>query len=230
MKVKFGDVNPCPVRPTFTLYLICMKSKLADLISGLSLGSLVGIMIGLSISQVVGLVLGALTSLLVAFFGLKEDTKPNPSSKLLIGFFSISCLIFILIGIYLRNHNALAPTTNYYKEELSELHLDTNSINKIILLKKFGLTIAEQNETAVKYEPKAEAQTSTSLFSSPASQEERELIVERFEKESYEAVSRYLKNQGPLFDQFINSIEIDVPDTTIRKRIALQLIAITYKR
>lgn len=110
-----------------------------DIISGLALGLLVGIIIGLSIAQVTGIILGSLTSLLAAFFGLRPTKEGEVGNKTIIGAFSISCLLAILFGIYMRTHDLLAPSLQSEIKSYKEAQFTTQEIKDILYLKKFGL-------------------------------------------------------------------------------------------
>lgn len=208
-----------------------MKINVANAFSGLALGALVGFLIGLSISQVVGILLGALTSLLVTFFGLRETqstdaaTGNNPS-KTLISSFSIGCIVFILIGVHLRSRNSLAPSADYYRSELSDLHLDSNQVKRIVLLKRYGIAWEDKDEETVKSEPSA--QVNSSLYSAGNTEREKKTIVQQFEKFSLSQLGDFMSRQGQGYLQLFNTIDTDVNDSTTKKNILLQLIAITY--
>jgi hypothetical protein len=80
--------------------------------AGASLGLLVGLLIGLSSSEVVGLVVGALTALLGAFFGLKDNPPEAGASARWrrIAAFGICCTAAVLTGLYLRANNSLGQS------------------------------------------------------------------------------------------------------------------------
>jgi hypothetical protein len=208
-----------------------MKLSGTNLISGLALGGLVGLLIGLSISEVVGAVLGALTSLLVVFFGLKDGSSVTNLSKSLISAFCMGCIIFLIIGMILRTRGLLSPSVEFYQKELADLHLDSNQVKEIILLKKYGITYDEPNKKNLKFDEKAIAPSSVgSLFSSEIGKDETEQLVEKFEKMPYDSLVSYISKNGRLFNQFTESLDVDIPaDTVVKKRILLQLIVITYK-
>lgn len=208
-----------------------MKLSGTNLISGLALGGLVGLLIGLSVSEVVGAVLGALTSLLLVFFGLKDGSSVNNLSKSLISAFCTGCIIFLIIGITLRTRGLLSPSVGFYQKELADLHLDTNKVKEIILLKKYGITYDETNKKNLKFDEKAITPSSVgSLFSSEIGKDETEQLIEKLEKMPYDSLASYISKNGRLFNQFRESLDVDIPaDTVIKKRILLQLIVITYK-
>ncbi|WCT14712.1 hypothetical protein [Mucilaginibacter jinjuensis] len=127
-------------------------NKRTEIFSGSALGLLTGLIIGLSISQVVGIVLGALTSLLTLFFGLKPDTPNSADNKLnysLIGIFSFSCFISIILGIYIRTHNLLSPTL---KEKVNQWHQagysKTQALN-IAAFQEAGIVIGNDKITVM---------------------------------------------------------------------------------
>ncbi|WP_343851873.1 hypothetical protein [Algoriphagus jejuensis] len=110
-----------------------------DIFAGVFLGLLIGFMVGLSMSNVTGLILGALTSLLAAFFGFKENSQSARGNQVLIGTFSLSCLIAVFFGIYMRTQNVLSPSLNEEVKVYQELGFSTDEIKKIVLLEKTGL-------------------------------------------------------------------------------------------
>jgi hypothetical protein len=208
-----------------------MKTNGLSIISGLAFGSLVGLLIGLSVSEVVGAVLAVLTSLLVAFFGLKEGTSVNEFSKILVTAFCVGCICFLFIGIIVRTRNLLAPSIDYYKKELGSLHLDSEEIDRVILLKKYGISLQDQQGAALKFEEnKNDRSILGSLFASGATESKTEKLVGRFQKLSCDSIENYIEKQGSSFAQFRQSLDVDVRDTAIKKRILLQLIVITYPK
>ena len=110
-----------------------------EIFSGISLGILTGFIIGLSISQIAGIILGALTSLLAAFFGLKSGDEGKTANLVIIGSFSIACLVSIFMGLYMRTHNFLSPSLADQIKIYKSVPFDSIEIKKIILLKEFGL-------------------------------------------------------------------------------------------
>lgn len=110
-----------------------------DIFAGVGLGLLVGAIIGLSIAEVTGLILGTLTSLLTAFFGLRPTKKGEAGNKVIIGSFSLICLVGILGGMYLRNNNSFAPSLKEEIEEFQDANFTPEQIRNIIMVKRFGL-------------------------------------------------------------------------------------------
>jgi hypothetical protein len=110
-----------------------------NIFAGLGLGLLIGTIIGLSIAQVTGIILGALTSLLAAFFGLRSNKDGEIGNQIIIGTFSISCLLSIFFGLYIRTHNLLSPSLSSEIKEYKNAYFDTAEIKKIILFKELGL-------------------------------------------------------------------------------------------
>ncbi len=113
-----------------------MTPQKKDIFAGLFLGLLIGIMVGLSISQVTGIIIGSLASLLAAFFGLKNESNAR---QLLIGTFSLFCILGIFSGIYLRNTNALSPSIEDRIESFKTVDFSEKEIKQIILASEFGI-------------------------------------------------------------------------------------------
>jgi len=223
-----------------------MKTRLTKILSTFCLGALVGIILGLSISEVAGIVLGGLTSLLVTFLGLKMETdNEDPDSKIQVMSFSIGCLLFILIGITMRTHDVLSPSVAGYKNELQNLGLDSAEIQRIILLKHYGVEMQDgnikdihENSTGQAEDIKQAAEKpkpnhaldihSTTLFSAAEDHAPQAHDVARhFSTYSLEQLKTYILKQGLPYEQFYNNVS-EVNDTSKEKDILKQLIVICY--
>lgn len=113
-----------------------MKNKI---FSGIGLGLLTGTIIGLSIAQVTGIILGALTSLLSAYFGLRDNKEGETGNQVIIGWFGLTCAISIFLGMYIRTHNLIAPSFDNEIKKYQAASFDTAEIKKILLFKELGL-------------------------------------------------------------------------------------------
>jgi hypothetical protein len=110
-----------------------------DAFAGIGLGLLVGTIIGLSIAQVTGIILAALTSILAAFFGFKETKDAGQGNQIIIGTFGFTCLIAILLGVFLRTHNAFSPSLSQDLQPYKEANFSNEEIKKIMLFKDLGI-------------------------------------------------------------------------------------------
>lgn len=126
-----------------------MKQDNIALLSGIGLGILIGTCIGLSISEVVGVVLAALTSLLAAYFGLKppsEQSTPSRGQLIIVSAFSFSCVIAVLLSIYLRANNVLSPSPKKIMEDIRDVGFTEGEAKKIFLFRQYGISApGEQN-------------------------------------------------------------------------------------
>lgn len=106
----------------------------SQVFSSVGIGLLIGILLGLSTSPVVGLAVGSITALLASLLGLKipkkngeqatDDTTNREQQKLIgirAGFFGLTCVVGIFIGIYMRTHNVLSPPELTLKQQIAEL-------------------------------------------------------------------------------------------------------------
>lgn len=120
--------------------------------SGIGIGLLIGIIVGLSSSEVVSIILGALAALLAAFLGLQDQRasaeEEGPAintlkmSGLRAGSFGVSCVIAILLGMYLRTHQVLSDTISL-KEQVDvwvEAGYDTTQARQYVVFQKLGIT------------------------------------------------------------------------------------------
>lgn len=119
--------------------------------SGAGMGLLVGIIVGLSASEVVSIILGALAALLAAFLGLQDQRTANEDeesryrtlkmSGLRAGSFGVSCVIAILLGMYLRTHQVLSDTVSI-KEQVAvwaEAGYDTAQARQYVVFQNLGI-------------------------------------------------------------------------------------------
>jgi len=196
------------------------KNKYIEIFSGVGLGVLVGIVIGLSVSNVVGIVLGALTSLLATFFGLnsaKENLQNDlkyQTKPLIIIFFSITTVIFILIGIFLRTHNILSPTIEEQKSELIKMGIKEDDLGKTLLKIRYDIVLDSQGETVNN--ESTHNTTSTSLYGVQLN-----AANSIFTKPTYtndEVAKIFISEQGAM-TKFYNTIKYYVPDTIGQKDI-----------
>lgn len=126
-----------------------------DIFAGVCLGLLVGSIIGLSIAEVTGIILGTLTSLLTAFFGLRPTKEGESGNKVIIGSFSLICLLGILGGMYLRNNNSFAPSLADEIKEYKQAQFTPEEIRNIIMIKRFGL-VPQQYEFVAEAKSKGD--------------------------------------------------------------------------
>lgn len=95
------------------------------IINGLGVGLFLGLLLGLAVSPVVSGVIGTLSSLLVVLLGL-NDKYLTIVKSLRIGFFGISAVVGILLGMYIRTHDALSPSTTDLMKEYTETGFEKN--------------------------------------------------------------------------------------------------------
>ena len=82
----------------------------AAILNGMGVGLLLGLLLGLAVSPVVSGIIGTLSSLLVVLLGL-NDKYLTIVKGLRIGSFGLFAVAGIVLGIYIRAHNLLSPTT-----------------------------------------------------------------------------------------------------------------------
>lgn len=79
-----------------------------EIMAGVALGSLVGLLIALSTAHVVGSVIAALVALLGGFFGLQRPELFGGDRR--IASFGLACVLGVLVGLPIRNGMLLAPS------------------------------------------------------------------------------------------------------------------------
>lgn len=135
--------------------------------AGTMLGILVGVIIGLSITEVTGIILGSLTSLLATFFGLRPSKEGRTGNKLIIGWFSLGCVLAIFMGIFLRVNNFLAPSFVNKTKEYRDAGFSHEEMKEMLYITEFGLLPTEKYTYNVEA-AKAASQNSTLLMAADA--------------------------------------------------------------
>lgn len=189
---------------------------LINILSGFALGALIGIVVGLSVSHVVGLILGALTSLLAAFFGLTVSSgQPDPGAlrgnSTVIFSFSISCVIFILTGIYLRTHNCLGQSIAEQKNTLVAMGVPENQIPGILLKLRYDISTPGLSSSQPSAD-EGDANKSV-LYSTPVKD------MEVSKDYTYKEIAAKFSSGSIKEEQFYNLVNMYVPDTTKQKDI-----------
>jgi hypothetical protein len=183
-----------------------------EIFAGFSMGALIGVIIGLSIAQVTGIVLGAFTSLLAAFFGLKEDGRSEPGNRMIIGTFCISCLLSIFLGLYVRTHDLLSPSIPSEVDAYAKTGLfNRQEMKQIILYKELGIVSKD-----VKVDNKKNSYQSSVLMS--GSDGTLHLCIPP--GSSLDDVKNAFIQSGPSFSEIANKILL-IPDTLQQHRTFL---------
>lgn len=188
-----------------------------EIFAGLGLGALIGIIIGLSIAQVTGIILGALTSLLAAFFGLREKKSEDSENHLIVGTFGIACIAFIFIGLYVRTHNLISPSLQSQKEEYKNIGFSEEEIKKIFLIKEFG--VVPSGYTFSK--DAKEVGSSTVLMA--GNETAPSLCLEIAENASLKEMQEAFVNSGKIYQETQERLSQTIPDTTQLKQTLLIL-------
>jgi hypothetical protein len=108
----------------------------AALLNGLGVGLLLGILLGLAVSPVVSAVIGTLSSILLVLLGL-NDKHLSTLKSLRIGAFGIFAAAGIILGMYIRVNDALAPSPVQLKESYMESGFTKQQALYYTALKKF---------------------------------------------------------------------------------------------
>lgn len=97
----------------------------ASILNGLGVGLLLGLLLGLAVSPVVSGVIGTLSSILVIILGL-NDKYLSIVKGLRIGSFGLFAVVGVLLGMYIRAHNALSPSTQVLMKEYTDTGFEKN--------------------------------------------------------------------------------------------------------
>lgn len=101
----------------------------AQVFSGVAIGLLLGLLMGLASAPVVALVVGAIAALLGALVlpapGAGEGTVPAPARLRMAawrsGALGLAAIAGLLIGLWLRTHDALSPTAPTLAQQVAEV-------------------------------------------------------------------------------------------------------------
>lgn len=115
--------------------------------NGLGVGLLLGLLLGLAVSPVVSAIIGTLSSLLVVLLGLKENYL-NAVKSIRIGSFGLFCVIGILLGMYIRSNNALAPSLQSLYDEYTAMGFSEKEARDFIAYQEFDLIPSEWTRKA----------------------------------------------------------------------------------
>ncbi|HEY9114971.1 MAG TPA: hypothetical protein VIN10_09725 [Bacteroidales bacterium] len=122
-------------------------NMLTSFFNGLGVGLLLGLLLGLAVSPVVSAIIGTLSSLLVVLLGLKENYL-NAVKSIRIGAFGLFCVIGILLGMYIRSNNALAPSLQSLYDEYTAMGFSEKEARNFIAYQEFDLIPSEWTKKA----------------------------------------------------------------------------------
>jgi hypothetical protein len=142
--------------------------KWMDIVAGAALGIFLGLLIGLTISPVAATVVGSITALATTFIGLGDKLIGGnfAPSLIRITVFSVFAAGFMLLGIYMRTHDVLAPPPKDEVQALVDAHFPQKDALEIVRFTRFGLVPG--GATAAAEDNPIIRQNRGTLFSAPA--------------------------------------------------------------
>lgn len=139
-----------------------------DIVAGAALGALVGLLVGLATASVVGAVVGALVAVLAAFFGLKGEGGLLPAAApLRVLGFSAAAVVTLLLGLWLRAGDVLAPDPAARSAVWQAAGFDAASAAELVAIERLGVVRGgwQMPGDAVAAARERGTRTSTALFS-----------------------------------------------------------------
>jgi hypothetical protein len=117
------------------------RTGFLEFLAGAGIGSVVGFVAGLTVSSVASTLLGALSTGLLVLLGLKASTTEEQSTRqtLRVAGFGILCSLCLLLGVYLRTNQTLAPSLTAQNSTLAIVFPDPAVRQQILLLTNYGL-------------------------------------------------------------------------------------------
>lgn len=143
----------------------------AQIFSGASVGILLGLLLGLSTSPVVALIVGALATFVSQLISSRAtpgvSTEAAKPSQLRIeayrlGTFALTCVLGVILGLYMRTHDSLSPSIGALRKEvdaLVEIGVPKSESQKIVLGRYKSTKMAALDNT-----PKPDTGSHTILF------------------------------------------------------------------
>lgn len=125
------------------------------------MGLLVGIIVGISVSPTVKIVLSALAALLAAFLGVQDSKKAKDGedadysksilSGLRAGSFGLTCVVGIMLGIFLRTNGVLGESIQDQIAEWEKAGFKPDKARDLVVYKNLAIkpkdwVIAEMSE------------------------------------------------------------------------------------
>jgi hypothetical protein len=142
--------------------------QLGEILAGAALGVFLGLLIGLTVSPVAATVVGSITALVTTFIGLGDkligDRRAPSSARIIV--FSIFAAVFMLIGIYVRTHDYLAPPPRDSVRALLDAHFPEGDALEIVRFARFGL--GPKDAVVAAPESPVVRRNLTTLFGAPA--------------------------------------------------------------
>ena len=133
----------------------------ADVAAGGGMGLLVGVLLGLSVAQAVGGVIAALSALIGGFLGL---TGGGNAHSWRTGAFGLTCVIGVLLGLFVRSGAVLAPSIEQDVAQWQRAGFSKEQALSYVAFARLGIKPAGTEMTA---RPAADA-TSNALFADRA--------------------------------------------------------------
>lgn len=208
-----------------------------NLLAGAGIGFLIGLLVSLSNAPVVAattsvLVTGALVFLSMSKGQQARDTN-NRALGRLVGF-SISAVVALLLGIYLRAHNSLGQSSSaMLYRELVQIGVLPDDARKAVLASISPVRPAEKSDTGSdKQVLETRKLNSTSLFSVEASQTSCESLDPRKFK-TYADVKARFAVEGADWIRATNAAEAAVighPEADVKSVLTGIFISICSKR
>jgi hypothetical protein len=139
-----------------------------DALAGIALGLFLGLLIGLTTSPVAAAIVASLAALATTFIGLSDKLvgPERAPSTIRLMTFSISAACFMLLGMYLRTHDSLAPAPKDVVQILRDAHFSEKDALDIFRYTHYGLvpsgtTVTPSDNPIVRH-------NTVTLFSTPA--------------------------------------------------------------
>ncbi len=189
--------------------------------AGAGIGMLLGLIMGLSATPIVSTVLGAIAAGLLGLLGVggrsssqgSDDSRLHHGALRILGF-GFACSVFVVVGILLRTHDALAPSLKVQEQELrSSGTLSKSDVRAILLLKAFGLREKSagngSGNLAVNGGKSIAGDTAPVLFVSPQD------VCTVLRRDQYEDISSYVRSlqaHGGDFAKLGKAIDLASPE------------------
>lgn len=127
-----------------------------DVISGIAVGSVVGLLLGLSASPVVSATVGALLALAVTFLGLGASVGPvavSPASSRKLLAFCAGLVVFLAVGVEARTFEVLGPSPQAQVQVWTHAGFTPQQARSLVVYQRLGILPAGATKTDAKATP-----------------------------------------------------------------------------
>jgi hypothetical protein len=179
---------------------------LDDLLAGVGLGLLTGILLGLSTTSVVGSIIAALSALLAGFFGLgATPSVRSTGDSVRAAAFGFACTIALVVALVVRTHDLASPSIAAQVGQFTDAHYTESEARALVAFRLFGVV-----PTGMSIAEAPKSPSSSILFGHVSATECSTLTSTRFA--NTEARIDAMRNAGGKWKDLANAVSAVEPN------------------